>query len=422
MARAGSLRWCGLMLAALVVSQTLIKWQEVVAEEGDSSKKKVFKKLVSASGQVPVDQETGKPLPEELDDGELEGGDQLSGWSYTDQRSWSQEYPICQGKQMRQSPIDIITDKVVLKPYARLEFIDYDQKIKFQLKNTHHSVSVMPIAKLAPTVRASWVPGEHDFELQEIHFHWGDGQNKGSEHEINDAKAAAEMHMVHYKRGLKKEDIGRVENSVLVVGVLIESDEVEHNKLESLVAKASMVNGTDSEYTSNNAANLINLLPDHRQSFYFYNGSLTTPPCYETVTWVIMSEPIYMSNSRLIELANLEANTFAGRHKISSNHRDIQPLLERSVYVSFNTSESVTPKRRKLFADASMFKVNLQASWSKLSNIRRRVLERFRVMMGLSKKQSVPVPAPTPVPVPTGPYPGVQVPAPSSLRPIFAGQ
>lgn len=265
----------------------------------------MFRKLVSATGQVPVDQQTGLPLPEELDDGELEGGDKLTEWNYSDQVSWSREYPTCQGKQMRQSPIDIQTDSVVLKPSAKLEFIDYDQEIGFQLKNTHHSISVVPMAEATPTIRASWLPDEQDFELQEIHFHWGDGINKGSEHEINDERAAAEMHMVHYRRGLKKENIGHQDNSVLVVGVLIESDSVEHNKLEGLVSKASNVNGTDTEYTSDNPANLINLLPEHHQSFYFYNGSLTTPPCYETVTWVIMSEPVYMSNCRVSFLFNL---------------------------------------------------------------------------------------------------------------------
>lgn len=31
-----------------------------------------------------------------------------------------------------------------------------------------------------------------------------------------------QMHMVHYKKGISKADIGNVENSVLVIGVLVE--------------------------------------------------------------------------------------------------------------------------------------------------------------------------------------------------------
>lgn len=30
------------------------------------------------------------------------------------------------------------------------------------------------------------------------------------------------MHLVHYKKGIKREDIGNVENSVVVVGIMIE--------------------------------------------------------------------------------------------------------------------------------------------------------------------------------------------------------
>lgn len=73
------------------------------------------------------------------------------------------------------------------------------------------------------------------YELQKIDFHWGDGLNKGSEHEIDDQRAAAEMHLVRYRQGLDKSQISRLEHSVMVIGVLIESGAIEHNTLESLV-------------------------------------------------------------------------------------------------------------------------------------------------------------------------------------------
>lgn len=70
--------------------------------------------------------------------------------------------------------------------------------------------------------------------------------------------------------------------------------------LEHLVENVKFVNGTDEEYTTiGSPKNLFNLLPKHYQSFYTYNGSLTTPPCYEVVSWVVMSEPVYLSNDRV---------------------------------------------------------------------------------------------------------------------------
>lgn len=149
--------------------------------------------ILTAEGEVPLDFETNKRLPEELDDGELEAGDTHTGWNYLEQSKWAGEYPDCRGAKLRQSPIDIITDNVVFGPRMRLEFVNYDQEVEFELKNTHHSVSLTPVASLAkPALRLNFVAGAEEFELQEIHFHWGDGANKGSEHEINDQKAAAE--------------------------------------------------------------------------------------------------------------------------------------------------------------------------------------------------------------------------------------
>lgn len=166
---------------------------------------------MTPEGEVVVDPQSGASLPEEANDGELEGGDKHTVWDYINQHGWSNEYPLCKSKNLRQSPIVIMTDEVIFKPRMQLQFIDYHQQVEFELKNTHHSVSLMPISSLAtPTVKVNWVSngdkatkksdGEdfelNEFELQEIHFHWGDGVNKGSEHQINEKKAAAEVSRV----------------------------------------------------------------------------------------------------------------------------------------------------------------------------------------------------------------------------------
>lgn len=251
--------------------------------------------LANPSDEITIDHE-----PEEVHESASKGGDHH--WSYSDQNGWVAEYPECVGKKLRQSPIDIMTNDVIFNPRMQLEFVDYDQEVEFEYQNTHHSVSLTPMPMFStPSVRVNWVHnGEPDeYELKEIHFHWGHGKEKGSEHEINDQRAAAEMHMVHYRKGLDKSQIGSVDNSVVVIGVFIESDVVEHNKLETLVKRAENVNGTDTKYMDSSPENLIHLLPENHHSFYTYNGSLTTPPCYEVVTWIIMSEPVYMCQAQV---------------------------------------------------------------------------------------------------------------------------
>ena len=39
---------------------------------------------------------------------------------------------------------------------------------------------------------------------------------------------------------------------------------------------------------------LLDLVPELKDlsSFYSYKGSLTTPPCYQSVNWIVLKEPI----------------------------------------------------------------------------------------------------------------------------------
>lgn len=49
--------------------------------------------------------------------------------------------------------------------------------------------------------------------------------------------------------------------------------------------------------------NVNSLLP-RTQFFLTYEGSLTEPPCTETVIWIILNRPIYVSEKNLFSLRN----------------------------------------------------------------------------------------------------------------------
>lgn len=149
---------------------------------------------VNVDVDVKVDIDTGDLLPEEMNDGELEGGDSHVSWTYLHQDLWPVKYPLCRGINMRQSPINIITSLVQVRPLYKLEFIDYDQQVEFILKNTNHSISLIPVPLFSiPSIRLSWLEGDNVFELKEIHLHWGDDILKGSEHRLDGWQGAAEV-------------------------------------------------------------------------------------------------------------------------------------------------------------------------------------------------------------------------------------
>jgi len=55
---------------------------------------------------------------------------------------------------------------------------------------------------------------------------------------------------------------------------------------------------TDKAVQVNNVA-LYALVPElkdlSKASFYSYKGSLTTPPCYQSVNWIVLTKPIVAS-------------------------------------------------------------------------------------------------------------------------------
>jgi len=76
----------------------------------------------------------------------------------------------------------------------------------------------------------------------------------------------------------------------------------------------------------------LNLLVDRidKAQFYAYEGSFTTPPCDETVTWLIIAKPQHISYQQLQYINEHWVNnaTFANGN---GNNRATQSLNDRKI-------------------------------------------------------------------------------------------
>lgn len=193
-----------------------------------------------------------------------------------------------------------------------------------------------------PTIKLNWLDdGNNEFTLEDIHFHWDERKDNGSEHAIEGRRGAMEMHLVHIKRGLDKSQISYTSDSVAVIGVVIESYKKSNADFNPIVNALSAVNATERLVkVSYNA--LENLLPTTLNAFYTYSGSLTTPPCLEVVNWILIRDRLYLNAKQMEMFRNMYAPSSAAgggnAHRFNQmmpNVRHLNPVNNRVILSSF---------------------------------------------------------------------------------------
>jgi len=239
-------------------------------------------------------------------------------WSYggaTGSSHWAElnhGFALC-GSGKRQSPVDVYSQE--LENLYSLQF-NYDN-IPLQLINNGHTLqanykdvgkqnTVMIGGKSYPLVakaeyNSELMLGDVPYKLLQFHYH------TPSEHAFNGKRYAMEVHLVHKNTN----------GNLAVVGVFIKAG--NHNELLQQVLDniSSTVNQTS--IIKDVLINAATLLPENR-GFFYYNGSLTTPPCSENVNWFVMRNPIEASSEQVNRFAQL----------IGKNARPLQPLNWRN--------------------------------------------------------------------------------------------
>ncbi|XP_077012278.1 carbonic anhydrase 14 isoform X2 [Tamandua tetradactyla] len=249
------------------------------------------------------------------------------------QDHWPASYPECGGNA--QSPIDIQTDGVTFDPeLPALQPQGYDQPgpEPLDLHNNGHTVQL----SLPPTLYLEGLPQK--FVAAQLHLHWGQkGSPGGSEHQINSEATAAELHIVHYDSDSydNLNEAAQRPQGLAVLGILIEVGETKNPAYEHIISHLHEIRQKN-QRTSVAPFSVRELLPPELGRFFRYNGSLTTPPCHQSVLWTVFSRRAQISTG---QLAELQETLFSTEEEPSEllvhNYRAPQPLNQRVVFASF---------------------------------------------------------------------------------------
>ncbi|PNJ55958.1 carbonic anhydrase 14 isoform X1 [Pongo pygmaeus] len=257
-------------------------------------------------------------------------------WTYEGphgQDHWPASYPECGNNA--QSPIDIQTDSVTFDPdLPALQPHGYDLPgtEPLDLHNNGHTVQL----SLPSTLYLGGLPRK--YVAAQLHLHWGQkGSPEGSEHQINSEATVAELHIVHYDSDSydSLSEAAERPQGLAVLGILIEVGETKNIAYEHILSHLHEVRHKDQK-TSVPPFNLRELLPPQLGQYFRYNGSLTTPPCYQSVLWTVFYRRSQISMEQLEKLQGTLFSTEEEPSKLLiQNYRAPQPLNQRMVFASF---------------------------------------------------------------------------------------
>ncbi|KAK7865755.1 hypothetical protein R5R35_002085 [Gryllus longicercus] len=269
------------------------------------------------------------PIDSREDTGVVALGDTHYGYEKENgPQRWREIFERCGGR--RQSPVDLDTSTAHTLHRPHILWWNYFLKPEsVLLLNDGHTVKVHGKWADEKAVPFHWAaPDGPHYVFDHIHFHWGSSDREGSEHTVNGRAFPLEMHAVHFRKDLLSLEKALKEPSGLrVVGVLFHLS--EHNN----TGLAPVTEALREVREAHHAAQLppfavAALLPIFDKQYFTYNGSLTTPPCFESVSWVLRKEPMHVSAAQMDEFRQLLGEN--GK-PIMKNYRPPQPLNDREI-------------------------------------------------------------------------------------------
>jgi len=205
------------------------------------------------------------------------------------------------------------------------------KNVKFEIKDV--------AAKDMPQVTGGGLKGRYNFA--QFHFHWGNVHTIGSEHIVSEESYPMELHLVHFNQKYGDDLGGAItkgngaQDTLAVLGIMFRMTEKDNQKLQPLIETMKDVKNFGKEAKAKKFP-LIDLLPVERNTFYRYDGSLTTPGCNEIVIWTVFKNPIDISKSQMTTFRDLtQENEY-----LMNNFRPAQPLNGRIVYDMDSTPQT----------------------------------------------------------------------------------
>lgn len=184
-------------------------------------------------------------------------------------------------------------------------------------------------------------PLKEKYIFEQLHWHWADNDECGCEHTLDGNTYSMEAHLVHYNSKYKNfaEAVDKADGLAVTGFFLQASGDKDCSDFGKLSDAIGRIQETGAKTRIGADCLSFLRLQEISKHYYSYKGSLTTPPFYESVTWIVYRTPIYVSEKQIAVFRSLRCQD--GTKCIVNNYRDIQqPKQQPKIIFTRNVLKS----------------------------------------------------------------------------------